>query len=81
MVKRVDVAVADAFSDQINGEWTSGIEVMGIANDGVGYSVDEHNEALITAAMKSRLDDLSAKIQSGEIQVHDYTTDSSCPVS
>lgn len=80
MVKRVDVAVAAAFQDQMDGNWTSGFQVMGLANDGVGYAIDEHNEALITDEMKARVEELSAKIQSGEIVVHDYTTDSTCPV-
>ena len=79
MIKRVDVAVASAFSDQMDGNWTSGFQVMGLANDGVGYSLDEHNEALITDEMKAKVDELSAKIQSGEIVVHDYTSDSTCP--
>ena len=80
MVKRVDVAVASAFSDQVDGNWTSGFQVMGLANDGVGYALDEHNEALITDEMKAKVDELSAQIQSGDIVVHDYTSDGTCPV-
>lgn len=79
MLKRVDVAVANAFSDQMNGEWTSGFQVMGLGNEGVGYAIDEYNEDLITDEMRETVADLSAKIQSGEIVVHDYTTDSTCP--
>ncbi len=80
MLKRVDVAVAKAFEDGTTGNWTSGINVMGLANDGVGWALDEHNKDLITDEMKAKVDELSAKIQSGEIVVHDYTTDSTCPV-
>jgi basic membrane protein A and related proteins len=80
MLKRVDVAVADAFSDQTNGEWTSGVQVLGLAEDGVGWALDEFNADLITPEMKAAVEELSAKIQSGEIKVHDYTTDSTCPV-
>lgn len=80
MVKRVDVAVASAFSDQMDGNWSSGFQVMGLANGGVSYAIDEHNEALITDEMRAKVEELSAKIQSGEIVVHDYTTDSTCPV-
>ncbi|MCF6327391.1 MAG: BMP family ABC transporter substrate-binding protein [Devosiaceae bacterium] len=81
MLKRVDLAVASAFADQTNGEWTSGFQVMGIGNEGVGWSLDEFNADLITDEMKDAVDALSAKIQSGEIVVHDYTTDGTCPVS
>ena len=81
MLKRVDNAVYDAMMDVQNGEWTSGVQVMGLAEDGVGYAVDENNQALITPEMTAAAEDAKAKIISGEIKVHDYTTDGSCPVS
>lgn len=80
MVKKVDVAVADAFQDGADGAFTYGFEVMGLENGGVGYALDEHNEALITDEMKAAVEDLKAKIIAGEIVVHDYTSDGSCPV-
>ncbi len=79
MLKRVDVAVASAFEDGTTGNWTSGFNVMGLANGGVGWALDENNADLITDEMKAKVEELSAKIQSGEIVVHDYTTTSSCP--
>ncbi len=79
MLKRVDVAVAKAFEDGTSGNWTSGFNVMGLANGGVGWALDEYNEDLITDEMKAKVEELSAKIQSGEIVVHDYTTDNTCP--
>ena len=81
MLKRVDNAVYDAMMDVQNGEWSSGVVVMGLGEDGVGYAVDENNEALITPEMKAAVEDAKAKIISGEIEVHDYTTDGACPVS
>jgi basic membrane protein A len=81
MLKRVDNATYGALMDEHNGEWTSGIEVMGLAEDGVGYAVDENNEALITPEMKAAVEDAKAKIVSGEITVHDYMSDDSCPES
>ena len=36
MLKRVDNATYDAMMDVQNGKWTSGIQVMGLAEDGVG---------------------------------------------
>jgi basic membrane protein A and related proteins len=81
MLKRVDNAVYDAMMDVQNGEWSSGVVVMGLGEDGVGYAVDENNEALITPEMKAAAEDAKAKIISGEIEVHDYTTDGACPVS
>jgi basic membrane protein A and related proteins len=80
MLKRVDVAVYDALMDAQNGEWTPGIVVMGLAEDGVGYALDEHNAALITDEMQAAAEEAKAKIIAGEITVHDYTTDGACPV-
>ena len=79
MMKRVDNAVYNTFKDGADG-FTAGIQVLDLANDGVGYAIDEHNEALVTAEMRAAVDEARAKIIAGEIQVHDYTSDDSCPV-
>jgi basic membrane protein A len=81
MLKRVDNAVFDAMMDVQNGEWSAGVQVMGLAEDGVGYAVDENNQELITDEMKAAAEDARAKIIAGEIKVHDYTTDGACPAS
>lgn len=78
MVKRVDVAVQNAFND--GPELQTGTVVMGLANDGVSYAVDEHNAALITDDMKAKLEELKAKVIAGEIQVHNYLDDNQCPL-
>jgi basic membrane protein A and related proteins len=81
MLKRVDVAVQTAMTEAADdATFKPGVTILGLANDGVGYSVDEHNESLVTAEDIAALDDLKAKIISGEITVHDYTTDSTCPL-
>ncbi|TNE65991.1 MAG: BMP family ABC transporter substrate-binding protein [Alphaproteobacteria bacterium] len=71
MLKRVDLAVQAAMTDAKNGTWKAGHRVMGLAEGGVDYAVDENNAALITAEMKTRLDEARAKIVSGEIVVDD----------
>ena len=80
MLKRVDVGVFNAFNDARNDSFTGGTVVMGVAEDGVGYSLDEHNAPLITAEMQTAVDAARAGIISGEITVHDYLTDGSCPI-
>jgi basic membrane protein A len=77
MVKRVDNAVYDAMTAGEAVE--TGVQVMGVANEGVGYALDENNADLITPEMKTAVDEAAAKIASGEIQVHDYMTDETCP--
>ena len=79
MVKRVDNSVYEAFKE---GEaLTPGINVMGLANEGVGYAMDEHNAALVTPEMQAAVDEAAAKIKAGEIVVHDYMSDDTCPAA
>ena len=78
MLKRVDVAAYAAFKGAMDGSWAPGIQVLGLAEEGVGWALDEHNESLITDEMKAALEEASAKIVSGDIAVHDYTTDNAC---
>lgn len=79
MVKKVDVAVYDSFMDAKNDEFTYGVQNVGLAEDAVGYSLDEHNKSLITDEMKAAAEDAKAKIIAGEIEVHNYLEDNSCP--
>ncbi|AZV76856.1 BMP family ABC transporter substrate-binding protein [Parasedimentitalea marina] len=77
MLKRVDNAVFDAFSQGEDLE--SGNVHMGVANGGVGYAMDDNNAALVSADMQAAVDAASAKIASGELSVHNYMSDDSCP--
>ena len=78
MLKRVDVAAYNAFKQAMDDTWESGIQVLGLAEAGVGWALDEHNESMITGEMKAAIDEISAKIVAGDIQVHDYTSDNAC---
>lgn len=77
MVKRVDNAVYEAF--KAGGELETGVAVMDLAKDGVGYALDENNSALVSDEMKAAVDAAAEKIKSGEIAVHDYMSDETCP--
>ena len=79
MLKRVDVAAYNTFMDAKNDAFTSGVLVLGVAEGGVDWALDDNNASLITADMKAAIEDARAGILSGAIQVHDYTTDSNCP--
>lgn len=81
MLKRVDLATYQAMKDVETESFTSGLQVLGLAEDGVGYAVDEHNQELVTEEMRAAAEEAKAKIISGEIEVHDFTTDGTCPVS
>ncbi len=77
MLKRVDNAVYEAMA--AGAEVETGVQVMGVGNEGVGYALDEHNEALISEEMRTAVDAAAQQIASGEVAVHDYTTDETCP--
>lgn len=78
MLKRVDVAAYDAFTGALNGTWEPGIRVLGLAEEGVGWALDENNEALITDEMQAAVDEARAQIISGEISVVDYMANNDC---
>ncbi|MEM9319628.1 MAG: BMP family ABC transporter substrate-binding protein [Pseudomonadota bacterium] len=78
MIKRVDLAVYDAF---LAGDATeTGVFSFGVAEDGVGWSLDEHNEALISEEMQAAVEAAREGILNGDIVVHNYTDDDTCPV-
>ncbi len=78
MLKRVDVAAYNTYKSAMDGTWEPGIVVLGLAEEGVGWALDEHNESMITDEMKAAVEEASAKIIAGELKVHDYTSDNTC---
>jgi basic membrane protein A len=79
MLKRVDLAVYNAFKTAQDGSWKPGLQILGLAEDGVGWALDEYNQSLVTDAMKAKVEQAKKDIVAGTIQVHDYTADSACP--
>lgn len=79
MLKRVDVAAYQTMKDAMSGNFETGVRSLGLAEGGVGWALDENNAALITDDMKNRIEAASADIVAGNIAVHDYRSDSSCP--
>ncbi|MDN2579654.1 BMP family ABC transporter substrate-binding protein [Aquibium sp. ELW1220] len=79
MLKRVDVAVYNAFNDAKNDQFSYGFNVLGLAEDGVGYAMDDNNKELVSAEMLEAVEKAKADIIAGTIQVHDYMSDNACP--
>ncbi len=73
MVKRVDVAVYDAIKSARAGTWKPGMRSLGLAEDGVGYAIDDNNRKLITAEMEAKVDAARKDIIAGKLKVTDYT--------
>ena len=72
MIKRVDVAVYESFKAAQDGTWQGGIQVLGLAEDGVGWAVDEHNRSLVSDEMEAAVEQARQDIIAGTIQVTDY---------
>tara|TARA_Y100001970_G_C14232643_1_gene859652 strand:- start:1618 stop:2616 length:999 start_codon:yes stop_codon:yes gene_type:complete len=81
MLKRVDVAAYEVFKTGYDGTWKPGFKILGLAEDGVGWALDEHNEKLVTSQMKSKVEQVRKDIISGKIKIHDYMTNNKCPVN
>jgi basic membrane protein A len=77
MLKRVDVAVYESM--KAGSDLQGGYQLLGLAEDGVGYAMDENNADLVSAEMQASVDEAKAQIIAGEIEVHDYTSDDNCP--
>lgn len=77
MIKRVDNAAYDTFKAKMDGTWKPGITSLGLAEKGVGWAVDEHNEALVKPYME-KMAEIEKGIIDGSIKIHDYMTDNKC---
>ncbi|MEM7422787.1 MAG: BMP family ABC transporter substrate-binding protein [Pseudomonadota bacterium] len=81
MLKRVDVAAYETMKDAMDGKFSAGVKILGAAEGGVDWALDENNAELVDEAMKAAVEAARAGIISGEISVHDYFADNACPVS
>ena len=73
MVKRVDRAVEQAFRGV-----KPGITTLGLKEGGVDYAVDQHNDRLLTPAMRQAAEAARAAIVAGRLPVTDYTVANRC---
>ncbi|HEY7764424.1 MAG TPA: BMP family ABC transporter substrate-binding protein [Aestuariivirgaceae bacterium] len=79
MLKRVDTATYTVFDAAKNGAFKPGLQVLGLAEGGVGWALDDNNKALITPEMMEAAKKAEEDIKSGTVKVHDYMADSQCP--
>jgi basic membrane protein A len=73
MVKRVDLAVLQAFRGI-----TPGVTSLGLKEGALDVAVDEHNAKLLTPDMRQRVETAKADIVSGKLKVVDYTVAMAC---
>jgi len=73
MVKRVDLAVLQAFKGVV-----PGVTALGLKEGGVDVAMDEHNARLVPPEMKRAVDAARADIIAGRLKVIDYTVANAC---
>ncbi|MCM2283003.1 MAG: BMP family ABC transporter substrate-binding protein [Bdellovibrionaceae bacterium] len=71
MLKRVDTAVYEIIKEQSESRFRAGTRYFGLADKGIDYAVDEHNQNLIVL-YRERLEKVRTDIANGAIQVPDY---------
>lgn len=69
MLKRVDVAIFNTIKDLKDGKWSAGTIVYDLKADGVGLSPMTHTKELVGSETLAKVDEMKAKIISGEIKV------------
>jgi basic membrane protein A len=79
MEKHTDKIVFAALLHAKRGIWRDNIKSFGLVQDAVGLAFDENNAKLVTPSMKQKIVEIRNKISLGEIKVHDYVTDETCP--
>ena len=78
MVKRVDLAAYTTYDQALKGTWKSGITVLGLAEGGVDWALDDNNASLVNADIKAKMAAIRGDIVDGTIAVHDYMATNSC---
>ena len=58
--------------------WKPGLTVLGLAEDGVAWALDEHNRSLVDAGTEKELGAARKAIIDGGIKVADYSDGNKC---
>ncbi|MGZ8355848.1 MAG: BMP family lipoprotein [Telluria sp.] len=80
MVKRVDLAIYDSFTQVKNGTWKAGVTHRGLKEGGVDWVLDKDNRKVVTPAIEKRVNEARTNIINGKIKVVDYRAANRCPV-
>lgn len=72
ILKRIDAAVFQTIADVQTGKFTGGKMEFGVANGGIDYALDRHNEGVLTTDIRAKLEEMKRQISNGSIKVPDY---------
>ena len=69
MTKELSASAERIVQEAVEGNFMAGIRYLGIADGGLSYAVDEHNQSLLSDDIIATVESLKAKIITGEIVV------------
>lgn len=69
MIKQIENSVYGVIRETVAGNFMAGVRFLGLAEGGVGYTVDEHNLPVLSDELLETVESLKAKIIAGEIVV------------
>jgi len=69
MIKKVDLAVFKVIGSVLEGRFEAGVHEAGLAEDGVGFVLDDDNRAMIAHDIVTRVRGLAAEIIAGTLAV------------
>jgi basic membrane protein A len=69
MIKNVDVAVYDIVEDVVEKRFVGGIREFGLAEGGVDFVYDKHNEDRLSAELVEKIEALRQEVIAGRIEV------------
>jgi basic membrane protein A len=80
MYKLVGDAAYESYEAAMNGTWDAATRTLGVAENGVGFAMDEYNADLVSAEMITAANAARDAIIAGDIVVHDYSSNNTCPL-
>jgi len=69
MLKRVDMATYEVIRSVVEGNFVGGIQTFGLEIEGVGYALDEYNQALLSADLVAAVEAVKQDILAGTLEV------------
>jgi len=73
MLKRLDLTIFEQAEKSAAGTFENGIYILGLAEGGLGYAMDENNKDLISSDMIDKVEKAKSDIISGAIAVEDWS--------
>jgi basic membrane protein A len=60
------------------GNFSPDVENFGLKEGGIDWPLDQYNRSLVPQDLENKINNIKAKIITGEIIIHDYITDNTC---